>query len=67
MLLRGALVDWGARTLGATAPHVLSLPDEVLEQIALVLDQSEHFSLLDDISEICHEFLAFGRELGGWL
>ena len=59
MLLRSTLVNRSTGELGAPTSHVLSLPDEILEQITLVLDQDEYLCLLDDISKVGNKFLAF--------
>jgi hypothetical protein len=37
------------------------LPDEILEEIALVLGQQQDLRLLNDISKICDQDLAFRR------
>jgi hypothetical protein len=42
------------------------LPDEVLEEVALILGEQEMLCLLDHITEVCYECLAFGRELLRW-
>jgi hypothetical protein len=38
------------------------LPDEVLEEIALVLGKEEVFGLLDDVADIGNEAFALGGE-----
>ena len=48
---------------GISTLDLLRLPDEVLEQVALILGQQEMFRLVDHISEIGHETSTFGREL----
>ena len=42
---------------------VLSLPDEVLKQVALVLGEKENLGLLDNFAEISDELLAISRKL----
>jgi hypothetical protein len=42
---------------------VLSFPDEVLQKVALILGKKEILGLLDNLSQIGHEVLAFGRKL----
>ena len=64
MLLRSALIDWGAREFSIAGAHLFSLPYEILEQVALVLNQSKDLCLLDNIAQIGNKFLAFTRELG---
>lgn len=66
MLLRGVLINrctWKRSILGL---NLLCLPDEVLEEIALVLGQQEVFRLLDDDSEIGDQSLTFGGEFLRW-
>ena len=40
-----------------------SLPDEVLDQVALVLGEEQELGLLDDLAHISDEALALVREL----
>ena len=63
MLLRSFLVDGHTGLCRVTTADLLCLPDEVLEKIALVLREKKDLSLLDNISQITNELLAFWREL----
>lgn len=63
MLLCLLTADWRIRAGGISTFDLLRLPDEILEQIALVLGQEEMLRLLNDISEIGDETSTFGREL----
>lgn len=63
MLLRSFPVDWRTRLCRVTTANLLCLPDEVLEEIVLVLREKKDLSLLDNISQITNELLAFWREL----
>jgi hypothetical protein len=44
---------------------VRSLPDKVLDQVALVLGQQKVLGLLHHLLDILDKGLAFGRQLGG--
>ena len=63
MLLRGFPIDGRTRLCRVTTANPLCLPDEVLEKIALVLREKKDLSLLDNISQITNELLAFWREV----
>lgn len=63
MLFRSFLVDGHTRLCRVTTANLLCFPDEVLEEIALVLREKKDLSLLDNISQITNELLAFWREL----
>lgn len=65
VLLRGLLVYWCLRGLGISTGHLLSLPDEVLEEVALVLGEQQGLRLLNDILDVSNEALAFGGQLLG--
>lgn len=63
MLLRGLLVDrrtWGLRV---AAGDLLGLPNEVLDEVALVLREKEDLRLLDDDAKILNELVTLRREL----
>lgn len=64
VLLGGLLVNGSAWSLGVARADALSLPDEVLEDIAVVLGQEEDLGLFNDIAEILHKLLAISRKLG---
>lgn len=65
VLLGCILVDRCAWGCGIATADLLGLPDEVLQHVAVVLGQEHVLCLLDDISKVCDQGLAFGRELGG--
>ena len=65
VLLRSLLVNGSIGKSGISAIDLLRLPDEVLKEIALVLGQEKVFGLFDDVTEICHKILTFGREFLG--
>ena len=52
MLFGSVFVNGGARDLGIAAIKLLGLPDEVLQQVALVLAEKKIFSLSNNFSEI---------------
>jgi hypothetical protein len=62
MLLRGVLINrctWKRSIVGL---DLLCLPNEVLEQVALVLGEEEIFGLLDDVANIGNEAFALSGE-----
>ena len=63
MLLCSFLVDGHTGLCRVTTADLLCLPDEVLEEIALVLREKKDLSFLDNFSQITNELLAFWREL----
>jgi hypothetical protein len=63
MLLRGLLVHWGIRCADSLRIELRGLPDEVLEQVALVLGQQQLLGLCDNFAEVFYESLALGGEL----
>jgi hypothetical protein len=63
MLARGILVDWRVGKCSIAAVDLLSLPDEVLEKVALVLGEQKDLGLLDDLLQVADKLLAFSREL----
>lgn len=65
MLLGGLLVDGGAGNVDGLGVPLLGLPDEVLEQVALVLGQKQVLGLLDNVASVGNECLALGRKLLG--
>lgn len=65
MLARGVLVDWRVGKRSITAVDLLSLPDEVLEKVALVLGEQKDLGLLNDLLQIADKLLALSRELLG--
>lgn len=68
MLLGSLLVDWSVRGGCVATADLLSLPDEILKELALVLGEKKDLGLLDDIRKISDENLALtGEVLGGAL
>jgi uncharacterized membrane protein len=65
MLLCGVLVHGGVGKRGIAAVDLLSLPDEVLEKVALVFCEKEDLGLLDDLLQVTDKRLSFSRELLG--
>ena len=65
ILLSGVLVDWRAWKAGVSAIDALGLPCKVLKQVALVLCEKEHLSLLDNIAEVVNQLLTLGGKLLG--
>jgi len=62
MLLGGILVDggaWGGQSLGV---KLLGLPDEVLEQVAVVLGKKQILCLFNNFLEVGYQCLSLGRE-----
>lgn len=60
ILLATFLVDGEARALGVTGGNFLSLPDEVLDKFALVLDQEHLLRGINHIAQVGHEGLSIG-------
>jgi len=63
VLLSGVLVDRRVRSAGIGARDLLSLPNEVLEEVALVLGQEQQLGLLNDLAQVTNELLTLCREL----
>lgn len=63
VLLRGLLVDGSAWELGIATTELLAVPDEVLQQVAVVLREDENLGLLDDRAGIADEFPTLIREV----
>jgi hypothetical protein len=63
VLAGSVLVDRCVGERGIAAIDLLSLPDEVLEKVALVLGEQENLCLLDDLLQVTNKRLAFGRKL----
>jgi len=64
--VRGILID---RSIGSSGGHTLlselgSVPDELLQRFIVVLQKQQPLGLLDNVTEIFQDGLAFGRELG---
>lgn len=65
MLLGGALVDRSTWKLGVATLDKSRLPQEILNQVALILGQEEDLGLLNNISKVSNKVSAFSRKLGG--
>lgn len=63
VLLSGSLVNRGVGLGGIARANLLSLPNEVLNEVALVLGQEQELGLLDNLLEVCGELLTLGGEL----
>jgi hypothetical protein len=65
VLLCGVLVDRRVGKRGIAATDLLSLPDEVLEEVALVLCEQENLGLLNDLLQVTDKRLSLRRKLLG--
>ena len=65
MFLGSILVDRSTWQLGIATRYLSCLPNEVLQQVALVLYQQQQFGLFDNVAHVSHQCLAFSRKLGG--
>ena len=63
ILLGSILVDGSAGRVDRLGIELRSLPDEVLEEITLVLGQQHQLRLLDYFADVLDELLAVIREL----
>ena len=63
MLVSRVLVDGRSWLGGIAAADLLTVPDEVLQEVALILGQEQHLRLIDHISEIGDQLLALGRKI----
>jgi len=59
VLLRGVFVNRGARNFCISSSDLLSLPDEVLKQVSIILGQQEDLGMFDDDSEVFDELVTF--------
>ena len=50
MLLSSALVHWGIGKLRVATSEVLRLPDEILQQISVILGEKQDLGLFDDVT-----------------
>lgn len=62
VLLGSVLINWSVWSGGVATADLLSLPDEVLEEIALVLGEQQNLGLLNDTAQVSNELLAFLRK-----
>lgn len=63
MLPCSVLVYRCVGSLGVTTANLLSLPDEILEEVAIVLGEEENFSSLNDFLQVTNELLAIRGQL----
>ncbi len=61
MLLSSFFIGGSTRQLGIASAEMLGLPDEVLEQISLVLGKKKKFGLLDHLLKIRNELATLFR------
>ena len=66
VLLGSLLVNRGLDTIGVAGADSLGLPDEVLEQVAVILAEKQDLGLLNDMAQISNEFLTIRGEVLGW-
>lgn len=50
-------------SLSVTTANLLSLPDEILEKVAIVLGEEENFSSLNDFLQVTNELLTIRGQL----
>lgn len=62
MLLGSVLADRRIRFTSIAAGNVFALPNEVLQEVPLVLGEEQDLRLLDDIAEVFNQMLAFAGE-----
>jgi len=67
MLFSGVLVDGSIREFCVSTLNLLRLPNEILEEVALVLGEEKVFGLLDYVAEIGDQCLTLSREFLGWI
>lgn len=63
MALGSTLVDGRVRRAYCIRVEVLCLPDEVLQEVTLVLGEQQVLCLLDNLAGVGNECLTLGREL----
>ena len=67
VLLSGGLVDGSSWQPSSTAVQLLGVPDEVLEQVALVFGEEQDLGVLDHIAKVTNQGAALSRELRRWV
>lgn len=67
MLLRGGLVNGSTWELGIATLDESCLPQEILQQIAVILSQKQNLGLLNDVPKVSDKVSTFWRELAGWV
>lgn len=65
VLLSSFLVDWSAWHRSICTIDLLCLPDEILEEITLVLAEKKDLGLFNDVAGILDQSFALGRKLVG--
>lgn len=63
VLLRSLLINGRTRHRNGLGIELLSLPDEILQQVSLVLGQEKFLGLVDNIANVANKRLSFGGEL----
>lgn len=63
ILLGSVLADGGIGCVDTLGVELSGLPDEILDQVALVLGEKKVLGLLDGVGSILDELLALGGEL----
>lgn len=67
VLFSGLLANWSARKSDISTLDLLRLPNEILEQIALVLGKKQVLGLLNNRTEVGDQGSTFGREFLRWV
>jgi hypothetical protein len=65
VLLSSLLVNWSTWNASICAVDLLCLPDEVLEEITLILAEKKDLGLFNDGAGILDQSFALGRKLVG--
>ena len=58
LLFGSFFVDWGTRNTSIAGIKMLGLPNEVLQQVALIFGEEEIFSLSNDFFQIGNQMAA---------
>ena len=64
MLLSCGFVDGCSWQLGLAAGDLTGLPNEILQQVAIILGQKEDLGLFDDAAKVGHKVAALFRKFG---
>lgn len=67
MLLGLFLIHRGTREADGLRVELLCLPNEILEEVSLILGEQEILGLFHNLPEIGNELLSLWRELLGWV
>jgi hypothetical protein len=63
LLLGNILLHWRGWELGVLDVDLFGVPNELLQEISLILREKQELGLLHNVSEVSHKLLAFCREL----